>query len=151
MSASLRPSTQTAGCRSHSTTSARSQSCSSSCRWRRGIRGGAAGGVVGQESVRQEARRLALDVLVRRRERAKRERRLNGLAVERLTALGERDSAMRDTRAACRRGAPSDPLSRQLVHATSSGQAGGDSQPSSFNNRSISTSAAANDASLCAA
>ncbi|HEX7209668.1 MAG TPA: hypothetical protein VF241_01990 [Propionibacteriaceae bacterium] len=39
---------------------------------------------------------MALDVLVRRRERAKRERRLNGLAVERLTALGERDSAMRD-------------------------------------------------------
>ena len=106
--------------------------------------------MVGQESVRQ-GRRLALDVLVRRRERADGKRRLNGLAVERLTALGERDSAMRDTRAACRRGAPSDPLSRQLVHATSSGQAGGDSQPSSFNNRSISASAAANDAPLCAA
>lgn len=52
---------------------------------------------MGQESVRQKARRLALDVLVRRRERADRKRRLNGLAVERLTALGERASAMCDT------------------------------------------------------
>jgi hypothetical protein len=40
---------------------------------------------------------LALDVLVRRRERADRKRRLNGLAVERLTVLGERASAMCDT------------------------------------------------------
>ena len=70
---------------------------------------------MGQESVRQEARRLALDMLVRRRERAKRERRLNGLAVERLTALGERDRAVRDTEPRAGVALPSDPLSRSLV------------------------------------
>ena len=49
------------------------------------------------ESVRQAARRLALDVqAARRKERADRERRLEGLAVTVLTALGERDGAVRD-------------------------------------------------------
>ena len=46
---------------------------------------------------RDESRWLGLDVLVRSRERADGKRRLNGLAVERLTALGERDRAVRDT------------------------------------------------------
>ena len=50
-----------------------------------------------QQSVRQAARRSALDAqAVRREERADRERRLESLAVAVLTALGERDGAVRD-------------------------------------------------------
>jgi hypothetical protein len=50
-----------------------------------------------QQSVRQAARRAALDAqAVLRKERADRERRLEGLAVAVLTALGERDAAVRD-------------------------------------------------------
>ena len=46
-----------------------------------------------QQSVRQAARRSALDAqAVLRKERADRERRLERLAVEVLTALGERDA-----------------------------------------------------------
>jgi hypothetical protein len=48
--------------------------------------------MMSQQSVRQAARRSALDAqAVRRKERADRERRLERLAVEVLTALGERD------------------------------------------------------------
>jgi hypothetical protein len=48
--------------------------------------------------MRQAARRSALDAkAVLRKERADRERRLEGLAVAVLTALGERDGAVRDT------------------------------------------------------
>jgi len=56
-----------------------------------------------QQSVRQAMRRSALDAqAVRRKERAERERRLEGLAVEVMTALGERDVAVRDAeRRAC--------------------------------------------------
>ena len=50
-----------------------------------------------QQSVRQAARRWALDAqAARRRERADRERRLEALAVAVLTALGERDRAVKD-------------------------------------------------------
>jgi hypothetical protein len=50
-----------------------------------------------QQSVRQAARRSALDArAVRRKERADRERRLEALAVAVLTALGERDALVRD-------------------------------------------------------
>ena len=50
-----------------------------------------------QQSVRQEARRSALDAqAARRKERADRERRLEALAVAVLTALGERDGAVKD-------------------------------------------------------
>jgi hypothetical protein len=50
-----------------------------------------------QQSVRQAARRSALDAqAARRRERADRERRLEALAVAVLTALGERDGAVKD-------------------------------------------------------
>ena len=50
-----------------------------------------------QQSARQEARRSALEAqAARRKERADRERRLEGLAVAVLTALGERDGAVRD-------------------------------------------------------
>jgi hypothetical protein len=50
-----------------------------------------------QQSVRQAARRSALDAqAVLRKERADRERRLEGFAVAVLTALGERDRAVRD-------------------------------------------------------
>ena len=50
-----------------------------------------------QQSVRQSARRSALDAqAVLRKQRADRERRLEGLAVAVLTALGERDGAVRD-------------------------------------------------------
>jgi hypothetical protein len=53
--------------------------------------------VMSQQSVRQAARRSALDAqAVLRKQRADRERRLEGLAVEVLTALGERDAAVRD-------------------------------------------------------
>jgi hypothetical protein len=49
-----------------------------------------------QQAMRQAARRSALDAqAVRRKERADRERRLEGLAVAVLTALGERDAAVR--------------------------------------------------------
>ena len=50
-----------------------------------------------QQSVRQAARRSALDArAVLRKQRADRERRLEGLAVAVLTALGERDALIRD-------------------------------------------------------
>jgi len=50
-----------------------------------------------QHSMRQAARRSALDArAVLRKQRADRERRLEGLAVAVLTALGERDAAVRD-------------------------------------------------------
>jgi hypothetical protein len=50
-----------------------------------------------QQSVRQAARRSALDTqAVLRKERADRERLLEGLAVAVLTALGERDALVRD-------------------------------------------------------
>ena len=50
-----------------------------------------------QQSVRQEARRSALDAqAARRKERADRECRLEALAVAVLTALGERDGAVKD-------------------------------------------------------
>ena len=50
------------------------------------------------QSMRQAARRSALDAqAVLRKECADRERRLEGLAVAVLTALGERDGAVRDT------------------------------------------------------
>src|SRR5829696_8145180 len=51
-----------------------------------------------QQLVRRVARRSALDaVAVLRKERANRERRLVGVAVEVLTALAERDAAVSDT------------------------------------------------------
>ena len=50
-----------------------------------------------QQSVRQAARRSALGAqAARRKERADRERRLEALAVAVLTALGERDGAVKD-------------------------------------------------------
>ena len=50
-----------------------------------------------QQSVRQAARRSALDAqALLRKERADRERRLGALAVAVLTALGERDALVRD-------------------------------------------------------
>jgi hypothetical protein len=50
-----------------------------------------------QQPVRQAARRSALDAqAVLRKERADRERRLEGLAVAVLTALGARDALVRD-------------------------------------------------------
>jgi hypothetical protein len=53
--------------------------------------------VMGQQSIRQEARRAAVDAQSkRRRERARRERRLEGLAVRVLVALRERDAAVSD-------------------------------------------------------
>jgi hypothetical protein len=55
------------------------------------------GDVMSKQSVRQAARRSALDAqAVLRKERADRERRLEALAVAVLTALGERDAAVRD-------------------------------------------------------
>jgi uncharacterized protein HemX len=52
---------------------------------------------VRQQRVRQAARRSALDAqAVLREERADRQRRLEGLAVAVLTALGERDALVRD-------------------------------------------------------
>jgi hypothetical protein len=55
------------------------------------------GDVMSQQSVRQAARRSALDAqAVLRKERADRERRLEALAVAVLTALGERDALVRD-------------------------------------------------------
>jgi hypothetical protein len=56
-----------------------------------------------QQSVRQAARRSALDAqAVLRKERADRERQLEALAVAAVTALGERDALVRDAK---RRGA----------------------------------------------
>jgi hypothetical protein len=53
--------------------------------------------VTSQQSVRQAARRSALNAqALLRKQRADRERRLEALAVEMLTALGERDGAVRD-------------------------------------------------------
>jgi hypothetical protein len=53
--------------------------------------------VMSQQSVRQAARRSALDAqAVLRKERADRERRLEALAVAVLTALGERDALVQD-------------------------------------------------------
>jgi len=53
------------------------------------------GDVMGQQSIRQEARRAALDAQsTRRRERAEREKRLEGLAVRVLVAVRERDAAV---------------------------------------------------------
>ena len=50
-----------------------------------------------QQSVRQAARRSALDAqAVLRKERADRERQLEALAVAAVTALGERDALVRD-------------------------------------------------------
>ena len=50
-----------------------------------------------QQSVRQAARRSAFDAqAARRRERVDRDRGLAGLAVQVLTALGERHGAVRD-------------------------------------------------------
>jgi hypothetical protein len=50
-----------------------------------------------QQSMRQAARRSALDAqAARRKERADRERRLEGLAVAVLTALGERNRTVQD-------------------------------------------------------
>ena len=50
-----------------------------------------------QQSVRQAARRAALDAqAVIRKERADRERRIESLAVAVLTAIGERDGAVWD-------------------------------------------------------
>jgi hypothetical protein len=61
------------------------------------IRTGVDKGVMGQGSVRQAARRSALDAQAAlRKERADRGRRLEALAVAVLTPLGERDGAVRD-------------------------------------------------------
>ena len=50
---------------------------------------------MGHQSIRQEARRAALDVQSkRRRERAEREKRLEGLAGAVLVAMRERDAAV---------------------------------------------------------
>jgi hypothetical protein len=52
---------------------------------------------MGHQSIRQEARRAALDAQSkRRRERAEREKRLEDLAVRVLVALRERDAAVAD-------------------------------------------------------
>jgi hypothetical protein len=52
---------------------------------------------MGHQSIRQEARRAALDgQSKRRRERADLEKRLEGLAVRVLVAIRERDAAMAD-------------------------------------------------------
>jgi hypothetical protein len=55
------------------------------------------GDVMGQQSIRQEARRAALDARSkRRRERAQREKRLEDLTVRVLVAVRERDAAVAD-------------------------------------------------------
>jgi len=52
---------------------------------------------MGQQSIRQEARRAALDANSKpRRERAEREKRLEDLAVRVLVAVRERDAAVAD-------------------------------------------------------
>jgi len=54
-----------------------------------------------QQSVREAARRSALDAqAILHKERVDRERRLEALAVVVLTALAERDGAVRDTEGA---------------------------------------------------
>jgi hypothetical protein len=54
---------------------------------------------MGQQLVRQTVRRSALDAqAARSRERVDRERRLAGLAVQVLTALGDRHGAVRDAK-----------------------------------------------------
>jgi hypothetical protein len=59
--------------------------------------------VTSQQSVRQEARRSALDAqAARRKERADREHRLEALAVAVLTAFGERDGAVKEAEKTCR-------------------------------------------------
>jgi hypothetical protein len=56
------------------------------------------GDLMGQQSVRQAARRSALDAqAARRKERVDRERRLEGLAVKVLAGLGERDATIAAT------------------------------------------------------
>ena len=51
-----------------------------------------------QQTIKQRARRQALDVAARqRRERAERERRIRDLVVQVLTAVGERDEAVAET------------------------------------------------------
>jgi hypothetical protein len=51
-----------------------------------------------QQTIRQRARRKAHDAVARqRKERAERERRLEDLAVQVLTAVEERDAALADT------------------------------------------------------
>jgi len=51
---------------------------------------------MGEQSVRQTARRAALDAQAgHRRERQERDRRIDALAVEVLVAIGERDAAER--------------------------------------------------------
>ncbi len=53
---------------------------------------------MGKQTSRQAARRAALSVQAqRRRARAERDRRLEGLAVQVLTAVGERDAAVAET------------------------------------------------------
>jgi hypothetical protein len=57
--------------------------------------------VMSQQAVRQAARRSAIDAqAILRKERAKRERRLEGLAVVWLTALAEHDALVRDANGA---------------------------------------------------
>jgi hypothetical protein len=52
---------------------------------------------VGKQSIRQAARRAALDAQAqRRRERAEREKRIEGLAVDVLTALTERRASIEE-------------------------------------------------------
>ncbi|KNX35866.1 hypothetical protein [Luteipulveratus halotolerans] len=52
---------------------------------------------MGKQTIKQEARRAALDAQSRRRaERAERERRVEGLALQVLVAIREREAAMRD-------------------------------------------------------
>lgn len=52
---------------------------------------------MGQQSIRQQARRAALDAQSkRRRERAEREKRLEDLAVQVLVAMRQRDAAVAD-------------------------------------------------------
>ena len=67
-----------------------------------------------QQSARSAARRSALDAqAARRKERADRERRLEALAVAVMTALGERDRAVKDAEA-CRGGAAGDERGRGM-------------------------------------
>jgi len=55
-----------------------------------------------QQAMKQAARRLALDAqAVLRKERADRQRRLQGLAIAVLTALAERDAMVRDAERRC--------------------------------------------------
>jgi hypothetical protein len=73
-----------------------------------------------QQAMRQAARHSALDAqAVRRKERADRERRVEGLAVAVLTALGERDAADDDRRGGPV-GAPGSRVVRQRRHGPGS-------------------------------